>query len=209
MIQLAANRGLDPHPPSPDSKRSVDWSFIVRRLHRNAATLIAAHPRADYLGPDNLVENVARSRGFATSDLAILRIMVGPARHTLVCVPERVWHSRKCDLLELKRLANWAGRSCILVPEAAIQRQPRLGTARAIEDATGVEVNMEQRMDVLIHLLERGYSTLFDCACAMRHESPFSAVLHLVAIGAINMKSDARLSPETRIDLPDPTRDAP
>lgn len=204
MFHLAENRGLDPHPPSPEFTHSVDWSFIVRRLQRNALTLIAAHPRADYLGPDNLVENLARSKGFEATDLAILRIMVGPERHTLVCAPDRVWHGRKCDLLELKGLANWAGRSCVLVPEAAIQRQPRLSTARAIEDATGVEVTMEQRMDVLVHLMERGYSTFFDCACAMTHESPFSAVLHLVAIGAIRMRSDARLSPETRIDLPEP-----
>lgn len=203
-MSLAVNRGQDPHLPAPKFSNVVDRSFSVRRLYRNAASLIAANPRTDFLGPDELVENLARTRGFQSADLAILRIAIGPERHTLVCVPEMVWHGgRKHDLLALKRIAGHAGRSCVLVPEAAIQRQPRLATSRVIENATGVQVSMEQRMEVLIHLIEQGSSTLFDCACVMNHPSPFSAILHLVAIGVVKMKSDSTLSPETKIELPD------
>lgn len=207
-MSLAVNRGLAPLFPDLNSDHTVDRSFVVRRLYKNASTLIAAHPRADCLGPDDLVENLARSQGFTATDLAILRIAVGPDRHTLVCAPERVWHARKHDLLELKRIAGSAGRSCILVPEAAIQRQPRLSIARTIEEAAGVRVTMEQRVSVLIHLLEHGYSTLFDCACVIDHDAPISAILHLVAIGVVKMRRDAALSPDTRIDLPDPVHDA-
>lgn len=204
MSLLAIHRGQDPHTPAPAKFSNVDRSFVVRRLQKNAATLVAAHPRSEYLGPDELVENIARTSGFQTTDLAILLITIGPERHTLVCVPERVWHGgRKHDLLKLKRIAGHAGRSCILVPEAAIQRQPRLATSRVIEDATGVQVSLEQRMAVLIHLIERGSSTLFDCACVMNHPSPFSAILHLVAVGVVKMESDSTLSPETKIELPD------
>lgn len=207
-MSLAVSRGLDPHFPAPAPEQKVDRSFVVRRLHKNATTLLAAHPRTTHLGPDDLVENLASSLGFETVDLAILRVMVGPNRYTLICAPERIWNGRKRGLLELKRVAAAAGRNCVLVPEGAIQRQPRLGTARTIEEASGVEVTMEQRMDVLVHLIEHGYSTLFDCACAIRHPSPFSAILHLVALGVIKMRSAGRLSPETRIDLPDPVADA-
>lgn len=207
-MSLAVSRGLDPHFPAPAPEQKVDRSFVVRRLHKNATTLLAAHPRTTHLGPDHLVENLASSLGFETVDLAILRVMVGPNRYTLICAPERIWNGRKRGLLELKRVAAAAGRSCVLVPEGAIQRQPRLGTARTIEEASGVDVTMEQRMDVLVHLIEHGYSTLFDCACAIKHPSPFSAVLHLVAMGVIKMRGDGRLSPDTRIDLPDPAMDA-
>lgn len=201
-MSLAVNRGLDPHIPPPKPVHVVDRSFTVRRLHKNASSLVAAHPRADYMGPDDLVENLARARGFATSDLAILRISIGPERYTLICAPEQIWHSRKHDLVELKRIAGHVGRDCVLVPEQAVQRQPRLSTARVIEDASGIRVSMDQRMNVLIHLIERGSSTLFDCACVIEHPSPFSAVLHLVAIGVVRMDSNASLSPETRVDLP-------
>lgn len=203
-MSLALSRGLDPQLPAHTNKQTVDRTFVARRLQKNALTLIAAHPNATYLGTDELVEELASGLGFKTFDLIILRATVSDKRHTLVCVPERVWSTRKQELVDLKRLAAASGHACVLVPESAIQRQPRLSTARAIEEASGVDVTMEQRMDVLVHLIEHGYSTLFDCACAISHPSPFSAILHLVAIGVIRMKGAGSLTLQTRIDLPDP-----
>ncbi|GLQ56568.1 hypothetical protein GCM10010862_38270 [Devosia nitrariae] len=104
----------------------------------------------------------------------------------------------------MKRLASWSGRSCFLIPEAAVQKQPRLDCARAIDDATGVEVTMEQRMEILVHLIERGNSTLFECASAISHASPFSAILHLVAVGVLKMDSAVPLSPESTIEIAHP-----
>lgn len=206
-MSLAVKAGTSAHPVAqglPD-RDNIDTSHEIRRLHRNAVTLVSAHPDTIYLGPDSLVESMARHEGFASTDLAILRVLIAASRHTLICVPERIWHgpSSKLRLITVRRTANRAGRNAILVPETFIQRQPRLSNSRAIEAASNVVVTAEHRMAVLVHLIENGYSTLYDCACAINHESPFSCVLHLVSIGALRMDHRRALSPHTRIDLPE------
>lgn len=203
-MSLAVNRGSPPHALHSSNEVSVDRSFIVRRLHRNTATLVNAHPRADYLGHDDLTESLARATGFSPDDLAVLRIAIGSRRHTLVCVPSHAWYARKQDLLELKELANSAGRSCVLVPETAIQREPRLGVARAIEEAFGVAVSLENRMAILVHIIDAGgQSTIMDCACAIDHPEPFSAVLHMVALGALKLGKPGELRPHSMVCLAD------
>lgn len=204
MSLLALKGGSDPHTPAPAKPSIVDRSFVVRRLLKNAITLISAHPRADYLGPDKLVDSLACTKGFSADDLAILRVSVGMGRHTLICAPEVIWHARKFDLIELKQMASFAGRSCVLVPETAIQRQPRLSTARAIEEACGVFVSVDQRMAILVHLIESGgKSTFMDCACAINHPQPFSAVMHMVALGVLRIDLAAQLAPHSIVGLYD------
>lgn len=184
---------------------NIDRSHEVRRLRRNAMTLVSAHPETSYLGADSLVEHLAGQEGFGPHELAIIRVLISASRHTIICVPERLWNgpSSKRQLIAVRRAANRVGRNAILVPEAFIQRQPRLSNARAVEAASSVVVTAEQRMAVLVHLIENGYSTLYDCACAVNHDSPFSCVLHLVSIGALRMDDSRPLSPNTRIDLPE------
>lgn len=182
-MSLALSRGLDPQSAARNFAPVVDRSFVKRRLLRNVTTLISAHPRAECHGADKLLENLSYAQGFTDNDLAIVRISIGLRRHTLVCVPEGVWRTRKTNLIELKRVANFVGRSCTLVPEIAIQRQPRLSTARAIEEACGVSVSVDHRMAVLVHMVEcGGVSTFMDCACALHHPQPFAAIMHMVAI---------------------------
>lgn len=203
-MSLALNRGVDPQPPARNSTGIVDRSFVSRRLLRNAVTLINAHPRADYLGPDKLVDSLACTKGFSGDDLAILRVSISMGRYTLICAPETIWHARKFDLLELKAMAGFAGRSCVLVPEPAIQRQPRLSTARAIEEACGVSVSVDQRMAILVHMIESGgQTTLMDCACAITHAQPFSAIMHLVALGVLRIDASAQLRPDSTVSLND------
>jgi len=204
MSLLAVSRVQGSHPPARPTPGIIDRSFVCRRLQRNAIALIGAHPKAELLGSDEMVENLASSQAFEATDLVILRIALGAQRHTLLCIPERVWRGRKNDLLELKRLAGWSGRSCVLVPEAAIQKQPRLNCARAIDDAAGIEVTMEQRMELVMHLVERGKSSLLECASAVTHPSPFTAVLHLVAAGVLKMNIEAPLTPESTVEMADP-----
>lgn len=203
-MSLALNRGVDPQPPARNPIETVDRSFVSRRLLKNAITLISAHPLADYLGPDKLVDSLACTKGFSADDLAILRVSVGMGRHTLICAPETIWHARKYDLLELKSMGGFAGRSCVLVPEGAIQRQPRLSTARAIEEACGVAVSVDQRMAILVHMIETGgKSTFMDCACAINHPQPFSAVMHMVALGVLRINPSAQLRPDSTVGLND------
>jgi len=203
-MSLALKRGADPQSPALNSTGVVDRSFVSRRLLKNAITLIAAHPRADYLGPDKLVDGLACAKGFTGDDLAILRVSVGTGRHTLICTPETIWHVRKFDLLELKQMAGFAGRSCVLVPESAVQRQPRLSTARAIEEACGISVSVDQRMAILVHMMENGgKSTFMDCACAIDHAQPFSAVMHMAALGVLRLDAASQLRPDSVVSLYD------
>lgn len=148
---------------------------------------------------------MAKSLGFGAPDMAVLRVAIAGTRYTMVCVPYDVWHSEeaKIRLMDLKRRANEALRNCILVPASFIEREPRLANSRAINDAVAVTVTMENRMAVLIHLVESGYSTLYDCAKVIDHPSPFSCVLSMVAMGIIRMDISKVMSPETRVDLAD------
>lgn len=203
-MSLVVTRGNYPHSHVTDPVPSVDRSFTARRLLKNASSLVAAHPRADYLGADNMTESLARAKGFSADELAILRISIGVKRYTLICVPSSTWNARKFDLLELKSLANAAGRCAVLIPETAIQREPRLSTARAIEEAFGVSVSIETRMAVLVHMIEAGGSTsIMDCACAISHTEPFTAVLHMVGLGIIRLSDETELGPHSRIVLAD------
>jgi hypothetical protein len=204
-MSLAARRGLDPQFPVRhfDPPEVVDRSFVVRRLRKNAMMLINAHPRTEYVGNDRPVEAMAASKGFLPTELAILRIAIGPERYTLVCVPEHVWHCRKDALLALKRLADLVDRHCILVPEFVIQRQPRLNTARMIEEACGVHVTPSQRMALMVHLIEKGSSsTMIDCAQTIDHPAPFSAILQMVVIGMLRVDPAIEILADTIVHLP-------
>lgn len=183
---------------------TCDRSLEIRRLRRNLLSLVNAHGQLEALGDDALVVSIADQLGISRDEIAILRVRVrGKRSHTLVCVLSRLWHdiSGKEALISLKRSADAAGRGCILVPETSVQRQPRLSTAQAIEQALGVSVTAEDRLAILAHLIDVGYSTLMDCAALVKGDAPFSIVLSLVAEGAVRMTSD-RLSPNSRIDLP-------
>ena len=169
-----------PRPRVAASSAScVNNTFAIRRLRRNAVSLLNAHKDAAPLGNDDLVLSMVRSTGLDRDDLAAIRVAVTGKRYTLICVTNSTWHDpgKKAALLELKRHANRAGRNAVLIPATFIQREPRLGNCRAIETAAGMDVSAENRMAILIHLIENGYSTLFDCACVVDDASPFSVVL--------------------------------
>lgn len=197
---------LAPHRREPaTSSVEFDNTFAVRRLRRNVISLLNAHKDAVPLGDDDLVLAMARGAGFGSDDLTAIRVAVTGSRYTLVCVVHAAWHDplRKSALVALRRRANQAGRNAVLVPSAFIQREPRLGNCRAVEMAAGLDVTADHRMAILIHLVENGYSTLYDCACVVDHPAPFSVVLNLVAQGIIKMDMNSAMTPETRIDLPD------
>jgi hypothetical protein len=187
------------------SDSCADNTFAIRRLRRNALSLLNAHKDAVALGDDDLVLSMVKSTGLDRNDVAAIRVAITGKRYTLICVTNPTWHDpdRKAALLELKRQANRASRNAVLIPATFIQREPRLGNCRAIETAAGMDVSAENRMAILIHLVENGYSTLFDCACVVDDASPFSVVLNLVAQGVLKMDMNSAMTPETRIDLPD------
>jgi hypothetical protein len=194
-------------PAQADSARppraQIDHSLEIRRLARNVQTLIAAHPKTMPLGRDDLVEHLADTHGLGRFDVSIHRVCVGSQIRTLICVPERIArHAQsRAMLIALKHAAADAGHRSVLVHERFVQRQPRLSNMRLIEHAQDIAVRAEDRMAILMHLVEHGYSTIIDCAGVVSHASPIALVLHLVADGVLSIRTDKPIGPNTRVDL--------
>lgn len=190
------------HPVADDV---VDVSLPVRRLRRNAVSLIRAHPLIEILCVDKFVSGLATGLGLDADSLVILRVLVHLTPVTLVIVPNSVWtspsdHSR---LLELKATAAFTGHRCVLVPEPFIQRQPRLDNARLIEGSGAASVTADQRLSLLAHLISNGPSSLADCAGAIRHDTPAAAVLQMAASGIVTLRCKGHIGLDTVISLPD------
>lgn len=179
-----------------------------QRLTRNVRVLIEAHPKTDELGQDDLVEHLAAKHGFDAFDLSIHRVSFGRFIRTLVCVPYHTAQTpgRRDALVALKRNAADFGHPVILVPEGFIQRQPRLWNSRMIQLATEIHVRAEDRVAILVHLIENGWSTLVDCAGIVRHDAPVTVVLNLVAEGVLSMRMDHPIGPNSRVWIADLAR---
>lgn len=181
------------------SKRFIQF----RRLARNVETMIAVHPRLYDLGYDDVVEHLADQLGFGKHDLSIHRVLIARRKRTLVCVPERLSGPEpRGKLIALKRASHEAGHRIVLVWERFVQRQPRLSNMRMIEQATALRIRAEDRIAILVHLLENGgYSTVIDCAEACSHEAPIPLILHLVADGVLSIDMNKPIGPNTRVDM--------
>ncbi|WP_173088685.1 hypothetical protein [Devosia sp. 1635] len=184
--------------------RSVDTSLSYRRLKRNALSIINASPTISLLEPDKVVTGLAAGIGLDTSQLVILRVIVGFSPVTLVIAPTTVWTSPAdhLKLLELKNTAAFIGCRTVLVPEGIIQRQPRLDNSRLIENS-GAHVTADQRIELMAHLIEHGPTALVDLAKSIQHDTPVAAILNLAASGVLIVESGRIIGPYTVVHLPD------
>lgn len=179
--------------------------FTVRRLHRNLRTLVAASKRMKVIPPDQRVDAALRRHGFDDNQVATAHIYVDGVRVTVICIPSRMWHAAN-EMARLRRVKTGLahnGLRVMLIPEAFIQREPRLGTSRAIEEATGVHVSMADRSAVLEHLLARGgRSTLIRCASVVKNPVPIHCVLAMFSRGILNFDIGRRgLSADTIVTI--------
>lgn len=184
----------------------IDTSLPIRRLRRNAVSLISAHPSMQILCIDRFVTGLATGIGLDPDSLVILRVLVELTPVTLVVVPNPIWTSpgEHARLIELKETAAFAAHRCVLVPEGFIQRQPRLDNARLIEASGATAVTADQRISLLAYLVSNGTSPLADCAAAIRHDTPAAAVLQMAASGIVTLRDDGRhIGPDTLVALPD------
>jgi len=150
------------------------------------------------------VEVAVQAAGVNVEELVILKVATpNLGAMTIICVPSRLSQLPRVlsALLHIKREGKAEGRKMVIVPAPFVHRQPRLSSARAIEDASGFHVSRSNRLAVLEHLLERGQSTLMNCALAVDHPAPFACVLQMVAAGDLKMNLNKRLRPETRIEI--------
>jgi len=184
--------------------RLVDTSLARRRLKRNALSIINASPSISLLEPDKVVTGLAAGVGLDTTQLVILRVIVGFALVTLVIAPTTIWTAPAdhLKLLELKNTAAFMGYRTVLVPEGFIQRQPRLDNSRLIENS-GAHVTADQRIELMAYLIEHGPTAMIDLAKSIRHDTPVAAILNLAASGVLIVEGNRAIGPYTVVHLPD------
>jgi hypothetical protein len=167
----------------------------MRRLRRNAETLIAAHPMVTGLGGNDDAEDAAISCGLDLDDFAVFDVRVGSRRATLVCVPTRNWNDPTIMkvFFRAKAAISELGHTAVLVPQAFIQRQPRLDTA-------------SDRMAILAHLIENGNGTLWELAMLVKSLDPVSAILHLTTTGALRIDLNSAITPASILTMGEPAQ---
>jgi len=176
------------------------------RLHQQVRDLITANPDCRYIGGNSAVEHIATRLGFEPHDLAIADVKIGRRIVTLIVVPHRIWDRPfpSAKAIDLRFQAREAGHAAILVPQAVVEREPRLGNSQLLARTVAIKVDATSRMAVLAHLIQHGPSCLSELAGLVTHTDPFGAVLHLVTTGAIALNIDQCITPYTMVDIPAP-----
>lgn len=172
------------------------------KLHSQIRDLITANAACRYIGGNFAVEAIANRLGFLPHDLAIADVRIGRRIITLIVVPHRIWDrafpSAKC--IDLRFQARQEGYAAILVPQAVIEREPRLGNSRLLARTATIKVDATSRMLVLAHLIENGASCIFELAGLIQHQDPIGAILHLVTTGVIAIDMGNCITPYTMAD---------
>lgn len=173
------------------------------KLHRQIRDLISANPACKYIGGNAPIEALAARLGFMPHDLAIADVKIGRRILTLICVPHRIWDRAypSAKVIDLRMQARQAGHAAILVPQAVVEREPRLGNSQLLARTKTVTLDATSRMAVFAHLIENGASCLSELAALVKHRDPFGAVLQLVTTGAIAIDLDQCITPYTLADI--------
>lgn len=176
------------------------------KLHHQIRDLVAANAACRYIGGNSAVEAMAARLGFQPHDLAIVDVRIGRRLFTLVCVPHRIWDQPfpSAKAIDLRFQARQEGYAAILVPQAVVEREPRLGNSQLLARTASIKVDTTSRMAVLAHLIDNGASCLSELAGLVSHPDPFGAVLHLVTTGAIAIDLGECITPYTMADIARP-----
>jgi hypothetical protein len=176
------------------------------KLHQQVRDLITANATCRYIGGNPAVEYIATRVGFEPHDLAIADVKIGRRIICLIVVPHRIWDRSfpSAMAIDLRKQAREAGYAAILVPQAVVEREPRLGNSQLLARTANIKIDATSRMAVLAHLIENGASCLSELASLVTHPDPFGAVLHLVTTGAITIDLGKCITPYTLADIPSP-----
>ncbi|WP_162783607.1 hypothetical protein [Devosia naphthalenivorans] len=202
---------------SEDSNARVDCCRQTRvarhgrehtRFRKNLLALIRMQPGMDHSGGNDTISSMALQSGFKWSDLVITSVAMCSRNFTLIGVPMRHWHrpDTMARIHALKSAAIDAGHRCVLVPENAVQKQPRLENATLIDGSRNVEATATERMALLACLIEFGDCSLSDCATLFHGNDPYGAILNLAAKGIVNMDLDVPIGPHSLVKLPAASR---
>lgn len=208
-MSVAAHKSAR-HPTAPPmSPRDFRHTRHIKRnvkLHHQIRDLISANPACRYIGGNSAVEAIAARLGFLPHDLAIADLKIGRRIITLVCVPHRIWDQAfpSAKVIDLRFQAREAGHAAVLVPQAVIEREPRLGNSQLLARTASIKVDATSRMLVLAHLIENGSSCLSELAGLIQHADPFGAILHLVTTGVIAIDMKWCITPYTMANIASP-----
>lgn len=176
------------------------------RLSRNLRALITLCPDVHLVENTPRLEDLLRQFGFRPFDVAVEALRMGCRAVTLVCAPYLTWHRDGPQLMALKRAAADQGQRVVLIPESAVQRQPRLNTALAIADAVGTHIPPTARMQILAHIVENGGSaSINDCANAVTHPDPVAAIFQMISDGVLAVDLSRALLPHSVVSLATPS----
>ncbi len=193
-------------PPAPIVREDFRRTRLIKRnvkLHGQIRDLVTANPACKYIGGNSGVEAIAARLSFEPHDLAITDVKIGRRIVCLICVPHRIWDNPypSARVIDLRFQARQAGYAAILVPQAVVEREPRLGNSRLLARTAKVKVDATARMVVLAHLIEHGSSCLSELAELVKHPDPFGAILHLVTTGVIAIDMGQCITPYTTVDI--------
>jgi hypothetical protein len=207
-LRNAASRS-DAHIHSARDAR-VTTEFI--KLKSSFASIVGADHRLSCLGPDALVDQIISSLGIDrrqafTGRMLLLRHLGSATIYrtfTAIVVASRLLHSDDTRALirEAVAMAERERTKCMIVPQKWICAPRRHSTARLIACSATVETNATQRLGIITHVIENGWSTLGECALMTPdHDDPVGAVLCLVAAGDLTIDRSRPIGPHSRIDL--------
>ena len=152
---------------------------------------------------DPVVEALEPCLGLGSAGLVSRRVRVADGRRlTVVGVPGSVWRSTaKTALLTLKAAAARVGRRVLLVPEGALDREPRMSDALLVAGCAGLAVAPADRLSLGAALIAAsGSLPLADAAeCMARADDPVAAVLSLFAGRVVGLDLGRPLGPESRV----------
>lgn len=189
QLTLAADtssRLLEPR----QQRRIVNHSRMVLALR----DFIYAAPWVVPLGPDLLLSQLIRARGFHDLDYAATQVVACGRKVTIVVIATRLWHDHfsLSQLLEMKVEAAELGTRIVLVPQRSVTVTTRGLAAREIARSIGVRYEREQVDRLVDYVSKARISTLEDCAKAVvEHCDPYAVVLSLIARGLLDVDRSA------------------
>ena len=188
----------------PRAAKAARYGREFKRLRKNLISLIKAQSKFIYLGMNWTVADLAMQHGFSDVDLANARIGTIHGEVTVIAVPSRHWHqSGSMDMLmTLKRAASDAGHRCVVLPETAIHKQPRLDNSLMLAQSGTVDVSATSRMNLIAYLIENGSCSLIECASVVEGSDPVASVLRLASMGVVQVDLEQTIGPHTLVHLP-------
>lgn len=205
---MLATRGLAvPLITFERDARSARLAQEHSKLLQSLFNFVSTHPGLAPLGPDPVVEQLVRAKGFAKFDISTLRVSIKGRVLTAIAVPTRVWRdpeSRR-SLHAVKAEALASGTRCILVPQRWLRAGLRAQVARTLALSHHVKVRREHIKAVKSLVGAYRMMTLSECASRIQGEDdPVGVVLALCARGQLYIDRTHPIGPESWVASMEP-----